>query len=469
VLTKEENEFLTRIGPGTPCGELMRRYWHPVYPEAKLAENPVAHVRILCEDLTLYRDRSGTLGLIGRRCPHRAVDLQFGIPEEEGLRCPYHGWLFNETGKCLQMPLEPPDSTYKDRISIKSYPVQQMGGLIWAYLGPQPAPLLPRWDLFVHEGGFRQMVAHWLPCNWLQVLENRGDHAHAVYLHGRLFQYALERQGRLTDDPRGRYNATMSQQNDRLANGVYTEYFPKRNQFGFANESKLSNEDRVSVNRNPVLFPYLLSFTRSRRSIRNSYQLGVPVDDTTTWHISYFCYDFPPEVEVPEQDTVPYAEVPLTDEKGNYIFDYVLSQDMVAWYAQGEITDRTEEHLAYTDVSVIEHRKLLREQIERVMDGGEPMNVFRDPASNDRLEMALYERPDAESGGEVFRNQSGGSGYYRSNFHKMSKGGWLYIDDDGDRYCPDRDVIVELYRKSEEVWEQKQAEAQAAEPTAAGD
>jgi hypothetical protein len=178
--------------------------------------------------------------------------------------------------------------------------------------------------------------------------------------------------------------------------------------------------------------------------------------------MQYMCYDFPPEVDVPAQDHVPYVEVPLTDENGNYYFDYVLSQDMVAWYAQGEVTDRTQEHLATTDVSIIEHRRLLREQIEIVLDGGEPINVFRDPAANESIEMALYQRPDAERGHREFVNQSSGAGYYRSNFHKISKGGWPYIDDDADRFCPDRDLIIELYRKSEEAWEAKQAAEAAA-------
>src|SRR4051812_22198217 len=113
-MLKEENEVLTRVGPGTPCGELLRRYWDPTLPEAKLRENPVQKIRILCEDLVLYQDRSGTLGLIGPRCPHRAVALEYGIPEQTGLRCPYHGWLMNEDGRCIEQPLEPPTSTYKD-------------------------------------------------------------------------------------------------------------------------------------------------------------------------------------------------------------------------------------------------------------------------------------------------------------------------------------------------------------------
>jgi 5,5'-dehydrodivanillate O-demethylase len=114
----------------------MRRYWHPIAVATQLDTNPVRRVRILSEDLTLYRDRQGRLGLIGQRCPHRAVDLQFGIPEPEGLRCPYHGWMFDSTGQCIEQPLEPPDSTYKDRIRIAGYPVQELGGLIWAYPDP---------------------------------------------------------------------------------------------------------------------------------------------------------------------------------------------------------------------------------------------------------------------------------------------------------------------------------------------
>ncbi|MBV9323680.1 MAG: Rieske 2Fe-2S domain-containing protein [Chloroflexi bacterium] len=102
---------MTRIGPGTACGDLMRRYWQPVAASVQLDVNPVQKLRILGEDLVLYRDRQGKVGLVGPRCPHRAVDLQFGIPEDEGLRCPYHGWMFDGTGRCIEQPLEPPDST----------------------------------------------------------------------------------------------------------------------------------------------------------------------------------------------------------------------------------------------------------------------------------------------------------------------------------------------------------------------
>ena len=151
----------------------MRRYWHPVAASSQLAENPVRKIRILCEVLVLFRDRWGRLGLVGDRCPYRRMDLQFGIPEVEGIRYSYHGWLFSAGGKCLEQPMEPPDSAFNEKIQITSYPVQEMGGLVWAYLGPLPAPLLPEWDLIVRPDGYRQILAHWLPCNWLKVMENQ--------------------------------------------------------------------------------------------------------------------------------------------------------------------------------------------------------------------------------------------------------------------------------------------------------
>ncbi|MCY4583649.1 MAG: Rieske 2Fe-2S domain-containing protein [Chloroflexi bacterium] len=455
MLTAQDNELLTRVGPGTPGGDLLRRYWHPIAAVQQLDQNPVRRVKILGEELALYRNRSGTLGLLGLRCPHRLMSLEYGIPEQGGLRCGYHGWMFDEEGRCIETPLEPPDSTFKEKVEAVHYPAQEMGGLVWAYLGPAPVPLLPRWDLFVRPGGFRQIVAHHLPCNWLQVMENRGDLGHATYLHGRLAQYALERQGRLTDDNRARYNVTMRQQQDRLDRGVYTRYQPVWNQFGFTKGNLESDkgEDSLSwtVGANSFLFPYILTFAPyAPGTVRKSYQIGVPLDDTSTWHFQYFYYDFPPGVEVPEQDGVPYAEVPLGYANGEPILDNVLSQDMIAWWSQGEVADRTQEHLGVSDACVIAYRNLLKEQIKVVQDGGEPMNVFRDPSTIERPERALEQ--DSETATQVLMSRgTRGTVSYRANYHKVSKGGWLYIDDDVDRYCPDRDTIVRLYREAEEL------------------
>ena len=165
MLSAEANERLTRVGPGTPCGDFLRRYWFPLRPYAQLLSETVMKVRLLGEDLVLFRTRNGELGLIGDKCAHRSAGMEYGIPDREGLRCPYHGWLYSPSGQCLDTPLEASDSTLKHRIQIKGYPVEEMGGLIWAYLGPKPAPLLPPWPVFVWPNAIRQIAYAVLPCN----------------------------------------------------------------------------------------------------------------------------------------------------------------------------------------------------------------------------------------------------------------------------------------------------------------
>src|SRR5580700_10503920 len=158
TISAELNEKLTRVGPGTPGGELMRRYWHPIAATTELDHNPTKRVRLLCEDLVLYRDRSGTYGLIDNLCAHRRVDMFYGIPQTSGIRCPYHGWMYDETGQCTDQPFEQTanaSARFQDKIKMKGYPVQTLGGLVWAYLGPQPAPLLPRWEPLVRENSLR--------------------------------------------------------------------------------------------------------------------------------------------------------------------------------------------------------------------------------------------------------------------------------------------------------------------------
>src|SRR5215469_862996 len=143
MMTPEDNELLTRVGPGTKMGELLRRYWHPIAASDEMTSRPTKAVRILGETLVLFRDALGNFGLIGDRCPHRRASLLFGMPDGDGLRCAYHGWRFDRAGQCTDMPGEPPRAAEKRRVSIASYPVEELGGLIFAYLGPEPAPRLP--------------------------------------------------------------------------------------------------------------------------------------------------------------------------------------------------------------------------------------------------------------------------------------------------------------------------------------
>ena len=180
MLTDDAQERLTRVGAGTPMGELMRRYWIPVRPLSQLQEQEIMPIRILGEDLVLFITKKGELGLIGERCPHRKAMMKYGIPDEDGIRCCYHGWEFAPDGQCIDTPLESPTNKLKDQVKIPSYPVREMGGLVWAYMGPPPVPLLAPWDLFVMPNAIRQIGISILECNWLQCHENTGDPAHSV-------------------------------------------------------------------------------------------------------------------------------------------------------------------------------------------------------------------------------------------------------------------------------------------------
>jgi 5,5'-dehydrodivanillate O-demethylase oxygenase subunit len=139
-------------------------------------------VRILGEDLVLFRSSVGKLGLIEPSCPHRKANLSYGIPEPEGIRCPYHGWLFDEAGNCVDQPSEPAGSRFKDKVKMKAYKVEELGGLVFAYMGPEPAPLLPHWDILIWEGK-RNAWSCVLPCSWLQCQENSLDPLHFQWLH----------------------------------------------------------------------------------------------------------------------------------------------------------------------------------------------------------------------------------------------------------------------------------------------
>jgi 5,5'-dehydrodivanillate O-demethylase oxygenase subunit len=378
MLTQQQNEQLTRVGPGTPCGELMRRYWHPVATCQELKANPVKAVRILGESLTLFRDRQERLGLIGQRCAHRRVDLRYGIPEMEGLRCPYHGWLYDLGGRCLEQPAEVAESDFRKSIKLPSYPVEELGGLVWAYLGPQPAPLLPRWDLFVVDHAFRMIGTTLLPCNWLQCQENAVDTVHTEWVHGRLGQYALERKG--VTDPR-----KISQAERFRRHHVKFDFAPV--EVGIQKLRLVEGESEDAENwrvGHPMVFP---NYVRIGQLGYSEFQIRVPLDDTHTWHLAYHVY-FPGEdVDVPKQDPVPAFDVPLEE-----LPDFVLGQDLLCWVAQGDICDRTQEQLGTSDRGVVMFRRLLTEQIEVVRKGGDPINTFRDPEANRCINLLLEER-----------------------------------------------------------------------------
>ena len=180
----KEDAELTRIGPGTPAGEYLRRFWHPVCYADELADVPVG-LKILGEELVAFRDFSGRIGLVEAHCPHRGTSLEFGLVSERGIRCCYHGWLFDVDGTILETPGEPAGSTFKDRLCHGAYPVHEFQGIIFAYMGPpDDIPDFPFFDTYEREG-YRLMPGkrYDYPCNWLQILENAMDPVHASFLH----------------------------------------------------------------------------------------------------------------------------------------------------------------------------------------------------------------------------------------------------------------------------------------------
>jgi 5,5'-dehydrodivanillate O-demethylase len=188
MLTAEENELLTRVGTGTPAGELLRRYWHPVAIAADLTpESPTKFVRILGEDLVLFQTPKGEVGLLHDRCAHRGASLSYGRVEERGIACAYHGWLYDIKGNCLDTPAEPAESKFCLTVKQKAYPVQKLAGLYWTYMGPQPAPEIPKYDVWARTDGWHWLrVLPRLDCNWLQAMENSVDTAHLHILHQEL-------------------------------------------------------------------------------------------------------------------------------------------------------------------------------------------------------------------------------------------------------------------------------------------
>jgi phenylpropionate dioxygenase-like ring-hydroxylating dioxygenase large terminal subunit len=186
MLSQQDNERLTRVGPGTPMGNLFRRYWIPALLSEELleADGPPVRVRLLGEDLVAFRDTEGVVGIVAAYCPHRRAPMFFGRNEECGLRCVYHGWKFDRNGACVDMPSEPPDSLFKTKVTIDAYPTWEGGGMVWIYMGPlelKPAP--PDHELVRAPANHRHVSKLFEDCNYLQALEGGIDPTHATILH----------------------------------------------------------------------------------------------------------------------------------------------------------------------------------------------------------------------------------------------------------------------------------------------
>jgi 5,5'-dehydrodivanillate O-demethylase oxygenase subunit len=396
VLTKEQNRRFTEVGPETPMGNLLRRYWMPFATVSQLDEHPTRAVNLLGEHLIAYKDRSGGYGLMQEYCPHRNVNLLWGIPEAEGLRCPYHGWLFDPQGNCLEQPAESPDSTFKDRVKVLTYPVEELGGMLWAWMGPlDKKPMVPRWEAFVKDG-VRDIGWAILPCNWLQIMENSLDPVHVEWLHQYLANYVLERLERPHVDPAFWRQRTNVQKHAKIGFDIF--------EHGIVKRRVLEGDDESHPNwaiGHPICFPNML----------RQDQIRVPIDDT---HTLYWWYNVHEREEgEPEQakNEIPMYEVPLpgVGRDGLPIWDVMdnnSGQDNFAWQSQGPVTPRWTEHLGESDRGIILYRRLLREQMKIVEQGGDPMNTFRDPAANVSVAVPDDGRGKGRKKGEISTGQA---------------------------------------------------------------
>jgi 5,5'-dehydrodivanillate O-demethylase oxygenase subunit len=388
VESVENNKVLTQVGKGTPMGVLMRRYWQPMAAAEDMKNACTRRVRLLGEDLVLFKDRQGRLGLIAEQCPHRRASFAFGIPTQDGIRCPYHGWEYSAQGKCLNQPNEPDNCAFREKVATDAYPVQELGGVLFAYLGPLPAPLLPRFDGFVVEGAIRMLGRVVLPVNWLQIMENSLDPIHTEWLHGHQHEFQKEQEG---------IKVAIS------AHHLKIDF--KEFEFGITKhrllEGHSEDDDDWKVG-HPIVFPNMLAVGNGDEKSRYyAFQIRVPVDDTHTLHLWYTAYMPPQGAVVPPHllEKVHTYEVPYQDAQGNYIMDNVDGQDMMAWISQGAIADRSKENLASTDRGVALYRRTLRRELKKIEQGLDPMALVRDPVRNVRIDLPNEKKKHHNSDG----------------------------------------------------------------------
>jgi 5,5'-dehydrodivanillate O-demethylase len=340
---------------------MLRRYWHPIAVANEITdEHPTKFVRVLGEDLVIFEDKSGRVGLLADKCSHRNASLVYGRVEERGISCAYHGWLYDCEGNILETPPERNDAIMKS-VKQKAYSAMVHVGLVFAYLGPTPVPPIPHYVTMFRPDGHRKIVVFGqLDCNWLQSMENAADPAHAQILH----QEYMASGRQLASTTRGLIDEVQGFD-------VYlTDYgiMKKRTHINGA------------VDEHPLIFP---SYVRQGQHT----QIRTPIDDEHTLHIHL---DFtltedgsePPDAWVPE--VIEYRD-PCKEPAdalypvAHFTQPHIIGQDHMAWETQGPVADRTREHLSYSDRGVVLFRRMVKEQIETVQRGEDPIGVFRDP------------------------------------------------------------------------------------------
>jgi phenylpropionate dioxygenase-like ring-hydroxylating dioxygenase large terminal subunit len=402
MLNKEENDLLTRTGPGTPMGTLMRRYWVPALLSWEVAEpdSPPVRVQLLGERLLAFRDTNGAVGLVDELCAHRRAPLFFGRNEECGLRCIYHGWKYDVSGACVDQPNEPPDKQFKDKIQLKAYPTVEIGGLIWAYMGPpEKQPALPTWEFTQVPTANRHLTKTWEECNWLQGFEGGIDTVHVSFLHHGMAEKA---RGKLApDDPlyfREKYTTP----------DLDVEQTP----YGFRYASIRQMGDRGSyVRAYTLVMPWSQVRPNQARPGRRTENdepvwrdiiaghFWVPMDDENVMVWNWFySYGEPltPEDDFRDDDGPEHVDYANGFRKRrNRDHDYNVdrelqrtksytgiggtnTQDHAVQEGMGAIVDRSQEHLGSTDKAVIAGRRLLLQALKTVEAGGDPPGLTAD-------------------------------------------------------------------------------------------
>ncbi|MDA1324411.1 MAG: Rieske 2Fe-2S domain-containing protein [Proteobacteria bacterium] len=395
MLTAEQNERVTRTGPETPTGSLLRRYWQPAALVDELAgERPAVAVRLLGEDLVLYRDEGGGYALVGRRCPHRGADLAYGRLEDGGLRCPFHGWLFDGKGACLEQPAEPADSDFHTTIRHTAYPCVERNGIVFAYLGPGAPPPLPGMDCFVAPDSHSFAFKGLMEANWLQALEVGIDPAHASFLH-RFFE---------DGDPAATYGRQFRDRTDGAeipVTRLLREHTrpdigvdPADHGFRITSRRDLGNQG-THVRITNLVFPNAICIPLSTDMVLT--QWHVPIDDVTCyWYGLFTAFE-----QAVDKETMRAARLELYDlpdyrpkrgKHNNYGYDPAEQKtqtftgmgmdinvhDNWAVESPGPIHDRTTETLGTTDKAIIANRRLLMQAIDAVAAGKAPAVTLDD-------------------------------------------------------------------------------------------
>lgn len=393
MITEQENNLLTQTGPRTPCGELMRRYWQPVALSEELPKDGAPlKVRIFGEDLVLFRDDQGRPGLLGLHCSHRGTDLSYGRVEAGGLRCLYHGWLYDVCGKVLEQPGEPGGGANRHEIRHLAYPCQEAGGVIVTYMGPGEPPLLPNYEFLAAPAEYRTVVKIFHNCNYLQSNEGNIDPVHLSFLHHFLSEAEV---ARLRTVPGG--NAT---DNTLLGNDIAPTIEVEVQDFGVRIYTlRNAGPDKLYLRVTNFVLPNLSAFGGSTVGDGYAVHWHVPIDDTHHWkYIFMFSRTKPLDSELRNKSRAELtADYRMTRNAANRYqqdrdsmktktftgmgFNF-QAHDAFATESQGSVEDRTNEHLVSSDKAIVAARKLLLNAIQAVNEGREPPHVIRDSKLN---------------------------------------------------------------------------------------